>query len=137
MKINLKVLYLFWAVTAFCTGLSFAEENKEVAKINREVKKIMEMMNIHQFGLYQMATNDMYLSKDFKTASNEIIKYATQMKGIKHPDKKFVKTNKDMLQELENFKAALKSEQKEKIKSSWQSLSKTCTACHVLYNVAK
>ena len=122
---------MFLAIT------SFADEKKKLEKINFEVKKIMEMMNIHQFGLYQMAANDMYLSKDFKKASDEIIKYSTKMKGIKHPDKKFQITNKAMLKELLLFKEALDSGKKEKIKSSWQSLNKTCLACHALYNVAK
>lgn len=126
-------LTLFLFLSSFT--LSFANEDKHKEKINHEVKKIMEMMALPRFGLYQLSAQDDYTSKDFINASKEVIKYASQMKTVKHPDKAFQKSNEEMLKALQSFELAVKSEEKEKIKKEWAKLSISCNSCHALYNI--
>ena len=132
MRSILPILLFF-----LVNNLSYAEEktDKNTEKINREVKKIMEMMALPRFGLYQLASQDKYTSADFLKASREVLKYASKMRAITHPDAKFQKTNKEMLKALKPFEQAVKSGKKEEIKSKWLILNVKCNSCHVLYNI--
>ena len=113
-----------------------AEEKPEgVYKTNKEVKKIMEMMALPRFGLYQLSGQGAYTSKDFLKASKEVLKYAWKMKTVKAPDADFKRTNDEMLKALKPFEDALKSGKKEEIKNKWLVLSVKCNNCHALYNI--
>ena len=130
---SILTILLFFLIYGYSYAEEKADKNKE--KINREVKKIMEMMALPRFGLHQLAGQGKYTSADFLKASKIVLKYASEMKRITHPDAKFQKTNMEMLKALKPFEQALKSGKKDEIKNKWQILSVKCNSCHVLYNI--
>ncbi len=132
LKLSLKNRIIFLMFVLF---MHVEAESKEKDKVNREVKKIMEMMALPRFGLYQLSSQGDYTSKDFLNASKEVIKYASKMKAVKHPDKDFKKTNEEMLKVLKSFEVAIESGKKGKIKKEWERLSISCNSCHALYNI--
>ena len=125
---------IFIICSILFTPLSFSAD-KNTEKVNREVKRIMEMMVLPRYGLYKLASEGKFDLPDFKSASKEVIKHASKMKDIKHPDKNFQKTNEEMLKALALFKLAIKSGKEEQVKHKWLILSVKCNNCHVLYNI--
>lgn len=127
-------IQIFFICSASLLPMSLAVE-KNAEKVNREVKRIMEMMVLPRYGLYKLSGEGKYDLPDFKSASKEVIKYAVKMKTIKHPDKAFQKTNEEMLKALAVFEGAIKSGKKEQLKSTWLILNEKCNNCHILYNI--
>lgn len=135
LRSNIISLYTVYAVLVLFPAFADEHKSKESEKVYKEVKKLMEMMTLPRLGLYKLSGEGEYKSKDFTNASKEVIKYASKMKTIKHPDKAFQKTNEKMLELLAAFEAALKSGKEEQIKSKWHALNVSCNSCHALYNI--
>ena len=133
MKANKLKVQIFLLV--LLSGFPVFADKKAEEKVYKEVKKIMEMMALPRFGLYKLSGEEKYTSNGFLSASKEVLKYAAKMKDIKHPDEKFQKTNREMLEALKPFEIALKSGKKEQIKNAWLKLNISCNNCHVLYNI--
>ena len=130
----ITLITLFLAILILPIFANDDEDKKAKTKIaNFKVKQIMEMMNLPQYGLYKLSSEDKYDSKGFKQASEEVIKYGKKMKDIKHPEKKFQVFNDDMLKALDTFEKSLKSGDKDKLKKSWLVLKVKCADCHTAY----
>ncbi len=118
-----------------CTNETHGPEyEKRMRLAEQKVDKIMEMMDLPEYGLVKMSSEDLYLSKDYQHAADEMMKWGRELKDLDHPDKKFIEMNQVMFDAFDGFEIALKSRDKEKIASAWKVVAKSCKDCHDVYD---
>ena len=132
------LMSLVFLLVAFSYSCSSSEEHgpeyeKRLKKVEMEVDKIMEMMDLPEYGLVKMSSEGLYLEKDYKKAATDMLHWGRKMKDLDHPDKKFMEMTDDMLKAFDSFEAAINKKDKEEIASSWKVVYKTCKDCHDVY----
>ena len=110
------------------------EHEKRLKLAEQKVDKIMEMMDLPEYGLLKMSKEGLYLSKDYSQAAADMIMWGRKLKDLDHPDDKFMEMNDVMLKAFDGFELALKSRDKDKIAGSWKVVYKSCKDCHDVYD---
>ena len=107
---------------------------KRLKLAEQKVDKIMEMMDLPEYGLVKMAKEGLYTSKDFTQAGTDMMKHGREMNGLDYPDEEFLDLTKEMLTAFDGFESALKSKDGSKIKESWEEVALSCKKCHDIYD---
>lgn len=110
------------------------DHERRIKLAEQKVDKIMEMMDLPEYGLVKMAKEGLYTSDDFLQAGTDMIKHGRDMKGIDYPDEDFLKMNQEMLDAFDGFEVALKSKNEADIKANWEAVALTCKKCHDVYD---
>ncbi len=130
-------LSLFFSVFLFssCEHEQHGPEYEKRLKLaEQQVDKIMEMMDLPEYGLMKMSKEGLYLSKDYSQAAADMMLWGRKMKDLDHPDKKFMELDKQMQEAFDGFETALKSRDKDKIAKAWKVVAKSCVDCHDIYD---
>lgn len=118
-----------------CTNNQHGSEyEKRLKKAEMEVDKIMEMMDLPEYGLVKMSKEGLYLEKDYSKAAADMLHWGRKMKDLDYPDEKFMKMTNDMLKTFDGFEAALAKKDKEQIATAWKAVAKSCKDCHDVYD---
>ncbi|MCM8540149.1 MAG: cytochrome c [Lentisphaeraceae bacterium] len=118
-----------------CSGKQHDPDIERRIKLaEQKVDKIMEMMDLPEYGLMKMSKEDLYTSKDFTQAAEDMIKHGRDMKDLDYPDEEFMAMTKEMLVAFDGFESALKTKDKAQIKEGWETVKATCKKCHDIYD---
>jgi len=134
MKYSLLLSFIL-ILSYSCTNDTHGPEyKKRLKKAEQKVDKIMEMMDLPEYGLVKMSKEGLYLSKDYSQAANDMIMWGRKLKDLDHPDKKFMEMNEVMLKSFDGFEVAIKNRDKDKIANAWKVVAKSCKDCHDVYD---
>ena len=112
---------------------TMSPEEKRLKEANKRLGWIMQDMEVPEYKLDRMYKRNEFTSEEFIKYANDVINNARKFNEIDHPDKKLVTLAKDMLKAVDGFESALTSKDEAKLKSSWETLTKACAACHKDY----
>lgn len=110
------------------------EYEKRLKLAEQQVDKIMEMMDLPEYGLVKMSKEGLYLTKDYSQAAADMMLWGRKMKDLDHPDKKFMEFDRQMQEAFDLFETALKSRDKDQIAGAWKVVAKSCKDCHDVYD---
>lgn len=136
MKLFTVLLLLVVLVLSACKSQEGdgPDYKKRLKLAEQKVDKIMEMMDLPEYGLVKMAKEGLYTSKDFTQAGTDMMKHGRDMKGLDYPDEEFLSLTKEMLDAFDGFEVALKSKKESDIKANWEIVALSCKKCHDIYD---
>jgi hypothetical protein len=126
MKFFLPLLLL----VSSCT---YTADDVHLRRVENEVDKIMEAMDLPEYGLVKLAKKGEYTG-DFIEAGRDLIKAGSKMTAIEHPDAEFNQFSRNMMDAFKHFEKALESKDSSTIKQSWQLVQQSCVKCHDVYD---
>ena len=109
------------------------KEEKRLKTANKKLGWIMQDMEVPEYKLDELHEKGDLLTEDYLKYSKEMIDNTKKFNEIDHPDEKLVKFANEMLEAMKGFETAISTKNKEAVKVSWQTLIKTCAACHKVY----
>ena len=105
-------------------------EEKRLKDADKKLGWVMQDFDVPEYKLDRLHKKDEILTEDYVKYSSELIEASESVKDIDHPDEKLMGFAGKMLEAMATYEAALKSEDKDKVKNSWESLKNACATCH-------
>jgi hypothetical protein len=130
----MKLIFIFCVLTLAGVSCTSSPTEMQRKKADQQVDKIMEAMDLPEYGLVKLSKEGQFTSADFTQAGKDLIVAGRDLAKIDHPEEDFNEFTKNMIKAMTEFELVLESKDSEKIKNSWSRLRATCTKCHDVYD---
>lgn len=126
-------LFLLISLLFFVFSCTYTADDLQIRRVENEVDKIMEAMDLPEYGLVKLAKQGEYTG-DFIQAGRDLIKAGSKMAGLEHHEAEFNQFSRNMIDAFKHFEKALESKDSNTIKQSWQLVQQSCVKCHDVYD---
>ncbi len=125
---SLAKIPLFLIALSLFTLLLAADKGEK--KMPSQIVKAMEKMKKPGKELENLARNKLFKDKNFAKNATIIAQEAKSISSVKHSDKKFNDLNSEMVQYSAKLVEAIKKDNFDEIKKSYEDLRGVCVDCH-------